>query len=65
MPQEKSPAAAPKEQNKPAGNVSPAQTDPVSYFDSHIQLLVAKIEKVGSVFPTFIFCFGAKIINSD
>lgn len=46
MPQEKSPAAAPKEQNKPAGNVSPAQTDPVSYFDSHIQLLVAKIEKV-------------------
>lgn len=32
--------------NKASGNVSPAETDPVSYFNTHIELLVAKIEKV-------------------
>lgn len=35
-----------KDESKSAGNTSPAETDPVSYFNSHIELLVAKIEKV-------------------
>lgn len=48
MPTEKphSKAAKKAEAPKTAGNVSPAETDPAAYFDSHIQLLVAKIEKV-------------------
>lgn len=42
-------AATEKTENKPnkaSGNISPAETDPVSYFNTHIELLVAKIEKV-------------------
>lgn len=35
-----------KDESKSAGSTSPAETDPVSYFNSHIELLVAKIEKV-------------------
>lgn len=35
-----------KTENKNARNVSLAESDPVAFFDSHIQLLVAKIEKV-------------------
>ena len=35
-----------KNESKPAGNISPAETDPAAYFNSHIELLVAKIEKV-------------------
>ncbi len=35
-----------KESSNQAGSTSPAETDPAGYFDSHIQLLVAKIEKV-------------------
>lgn len=31
---------------KTVGNISLAETDPVAYFNSHIELLVAKIEKV-------------------
>ncbi|MBR1614527.1 MAG: phenylalanine--tRNA ligase subunit beta, partial [Treponema sp.] len=48
MPKEK-PHSKPvekKEAPKSSGNVSPAETDPAAYFDSHVQLLVAKIEKV-------------------
>ena len=49
MPKEKphsKPAEKAKNESKPAGNVSPAETDPAAYFNSHIELLVAKIEKV-------------------
>lgn len=49
MPKEKphsKPAEKAKNESKPAGNVSPAETDPATYFNSHIELLVAKIEKV-------------------
>ena len=49
MPKEKphsKPAEKAKTESKPAGNVSPAETDPAAYFNSHIELLVAKIEKV-------------------
>ena len=49
MPKEKphsKPAEKAKNESKPAGNISPAETDPVAYFNSHIELLVAKIEKV-------------------
>lgn len=35
-----------KNESKPTGNISPAETDPAAYFNSHIELLVAKIEKV-------------------
>ena len=35
-----------KNESKTAENVSPAETDPAAYFNSHIELLVAKIEKV-------------------
>ncbi len=35
-----------KDEAKSSGSTSPAETDPVSYFNSHIELLVAKIEKV-------------------
>jgi phenylalanyl-tRNA synthetase beta chain len=35
-----------KSESKAAGNVSPAETDPAAYFNSHIELMVAKIEKV-------------------
>lgn len=35
-----------KTESKSSGNVSPAETDPVAYFNSHIELKVAKIEKV-------------------
>lgn len=49
MPKEK-PHSKPAEKAgsgaKSAGNTSPAETDPAAYFNSHIQLLVAKIEKV-------------------
>lgn len=46
---EKSFNEKPAEKNAEAksnGSQSPAEKDPVSYFNSHIQLLVAKIEKV-------------------
>lgn len=49
MPKEKphsKPAEKAKNESKPAGNISPAETDPAAYFNSHIELLVAKIEKV-------------------
>lgn len=49
MPKEKphsKPTEKAKNESKPAGNVSPAETDPAAYFNSHIELLVAKIEKV-------------------
>lgn len=49
MPKEKphsKPAEKAKNESKPAGNGSPAETDPAAYFNSHIELLVAKIEKV-------------------
>lgn len=49
MPKEKphsKPAEKAKNESKPVGNVSPAETDPAAYFNSHIELLVAKIEKV-------------------
>ncbi|MBQ0051044.1 MAG: phenylalanine--tRNA ligase subunit beta [Treponema sp.] len=46
MPAEKPHSKPVEKAEKPAGNVSPAETDPAAYFDSHIQLLVAKIEKV-------------------
>ena len=49
MPKEKphtKPVEKAKTENKAGGNVSPAETDPVAYFNSHIELLVAKIEKV-------------------
>ncbi|MBR6913488.1 MAG: phenylalanine--tRNA ligase subunit beta [Treponema sp.] len=49
MPKEKphsKPVEAKKEPSKSAGNTSPAEIDPAAYFDSHVQLLVAKIEKV-------------------
>ena len=49
MPKEKphsKPAEKAKNESKPAGNMSPAETDPAAYFNSHIELLVAKIEKV-------------------
>ena len=49
MPKEKphsKPAEKAKNESKPSGNVSPAETDPAAYFNSHIELLVAKIEKV-------------------
>lgn len=49
MPKEKphsKPAEKAKNESKPTGNVSPAETDPATYFNSHIELLVAKIEKV-------------------
>lgn len=51
MPKEK-PHSKPAEKkeapntDKNAGNTSPAETDPAGYFASHIELLVAKIEKV-------------------
>jgi len=35
-----------KAESKSSGNVSPAETDPAAYFNSHIELMVAKIEKV-------------------
>ncbi len=49
MPKEKphsKPAEKAKNESKPAGNISPAETDPAAYFNSHIELLVAKIQKV-------------------
>ncbi|WP_273444292.1 phenylalanine--tRNA ligase subunit beta [Treponema berlinense] len=49
MPKEKphsKPAEKAKNESKPTGNISPAETDPAAYFNSHIELLVAKIEKV-------------------
>ena len=49
MPKEKphsKPAEKAKNESKPSGNASPAETDPAAYFNSHIELLVAKIEKV-------------------
>lgn len=49
MPKERphsKPAEKAKNESKPAGNISPAETDPAAYFNSHIELLVAKIEKV-------------------
>lgn len=48
MPKEKphSKPAEKKAESKPSGNVSPAEIDPVAYFNSHIELKVAKIEKV-------------------
>lgn len=49
MPKEK-PHSKPAEKAgsgaKSAGNTSPAETDPAAYFNSHVELLVAKIEKV-------------------
>lgn len=46
MPAEKTSSKAAPKKEAPKGNVSPAETDPAAYFESHIQLLVAKIEKV-------------------
>lgn len=49
MPKEK-PHSKPSEKAgsgaQSAGNTSPAETDPAAYFNSHVELLVAKIEKV-------------------
>lgn len=48
MPKEKphTKACEKKDEAKSSGSTNPAETDPVSYFNSHIELLVAKIEKV-------------------
>ncbi len=45
MPAEKT-SGQKNENMRQAGNKKTAETDPAAYFDSHIQLLVAKIEKV-------------------
>lgn len=49
MPKEKphsKPAEKQEVKAKKSENTSPAETDPVAYFNSHIELLVAKIQKV-------------------
>ncbi len=46
MPASKTTPAPAAKKEAPKGNVSPAETDPAAYFESHIQLLVAKIEKI-------------------
>lgn len=49
MPSKNIKTAEQKKSDKPlknAGSVSPAEEDPAAYFNSHVQLLVAKIEKV-------------------
>ncbi len=46
MPAEKPHSKPVEKKSEAKGNVSPAETDPAAYFDSHIQLLVAKIDKV-------------------